>query len=230
MAWLKSASFIANGFNKIYATNKCYYGIKPCEELLDLVRTTMIPTGLALDLGAGEGRDSIFLAENGFSVIAIDLAKTGLMKLKKGTRERNLHVETIVCDARNIDFPKGTFNIIVTTTLLNHFDSNEQRILLVENIRKWLKEGGFVFAEVFTVDDPGFKNPRSASECAKFVNSYYGKGELMNDFSAFELRYYAEKIEYDDFHGVPHYHGAATLIAKKIGSSNQFKSLIKTTL
>jgi ubiquinone/menaquinone biosynthesis C-methylase UbiE len=225
---LNLVSNLAQEFNKIYTSHALYYGPNPSEELVVLVRSGIVPKGLALDLGAGEGRDSIFLAEEGFDVIAVDFAESGLTKLKKFALERDLSVETIVCNALDLVLSKNSFTLVVATTFLDHLDRSDQ-ILMIQKIKEWLKAGGFIFAEVFTVDDPGFRGlPIRMSECAKFVRTYYERGELLKQFSDFELQYYAEKIEYDESHGLPHYHGTATLIAKKPSCRPSSRLVIKS--
>ena len=39
-----------------------------------------LPAGRALDLAAGEGRNSVWLAERGWSVTAVDFSRVGLEK------------------------------------------------------------------------------------------------------------------------------------------------------
>ena len=66
---------------KEYKKNKHYWGLKSSPTLEKYINE--IPKGKALDIGAGEGRNSIFLAKNEFDVTAIDKIKQGLDKIKK---------------------------------------------------------------------------------------------------------------------------------------------------
>ena len=43
----------------------------------------LLPKGKALDLATGEGRNAVFLGENGFEVDAVDISERGLKKVKK---------------------------------------------------------------------------------------------------------------------------------------------------
>ena len=54
------------------------------EELQEIIMSVAGPPGHALDLGCGDGRDAIFLAENGFDVTADFLAHCD----QDGTQER----------------------------------------------------------------------------------------------------------------------------------------------
>ena len=206
---------VVEDFDNIYNKSEFYFGLKPCEELVDLVESGEVPNGTALDIGAGEGRDSLYLSMKGFDVVAIDKSRMGLKKLFCESRKRGLEIQTIVCDACQFLFPPNKFELIVATTFFNHLDPKSQTIVS-NKIKESLVVGGFVFVEVFTVQDPGYaRNKRQVSECHALIDNYYPIGKLLNDFRDLELRYYAEKIEYDGYHGPPHYHGAATLIARK---------------
>jgi SAM-dependent methyltransferase len=62
------------------------------EELADL------PPGRALDLGAGEGRNAIWLAERGWQVTAVDFSAVGLAKGAKLAEGRGASVEWVEAD------------------------------------------------------------------------------------------------------------------------------------
>jgi len=68
-------------WQKEYKKKQFYWGLKPTPRLKQVIKYAK--RGKALDVGAGEGRNSIFLAQNGFEVEAIDLIPEGLEKLKK---------------------------------------------------------------------------------------------------------------------------------------------------
>jgi 2-polyprenyl-3-methyl-5-hydroxy-6-metoxy-1,4-benzoquinol methylase len=53
---------------------------------------------VALDVACGRGRNSFFLAENGFQVTAIDISDTGLSILSQEAKSRNLAIKTIEAD------------------------------------------------------------------------------------------------------------------------------------
>ena len=61
---------------------------EPNRVLVDLVAD--LPPGRALDLGAGEGGDSIWLAERGWTVTAVDISATALARAKAAAHSRGL--------------------------------------------------------------------------------------------------------------------------------------------
>lgn len=57
-----------------------------------------LPAGRALDLGAGEGINSIWLAEQGWQVKAVDFSTTAVTKIERAARQRNLPIRVQVAD------------------------------------------------------------------------------------------------------------------------------------
>ena len=89
--------------------------------------------GLAFDLGAGCGFQSVPLAELGFRVVAIDLSANLLAQLKENAQ--NLPIETICDDLTNFtDYDRGAMELVVCMgDTLTHLDAFETvRALLVK--------------------------------------------------------------------------------------------------
>lgn len=63
--------------------------------------------GTALDVGAGEGGDAVWLAEHGWTVTATDISAVGLERVRAAAEERGLSVECLHADANDIS-PFGT--------------------------------------------------------------------------------------------------------------------------
>jgi SAM-dependent methyltransferase len=72
-----------------------------------------LPPGRALDLGCGEGADSVWLAERGWDVVAVDISETALGRAKEaaGTRGVTDRIQFVQLDLSE-DFPSGTFDLI----------------------------------------------------------------------------------------------------------------------
>jgi 2-polyprenyl-3-methyl-5-hydroxy-6-metoxy-1,4-benzoquinol methylase len=93
-------------WNRRYAEDGFYLGRNPSDFLaanIGLIRS-LTSGRKALDLACGEGRNSIFLAKNGFSVTGIDISEEGL---SKGETWANLEGVTVVF--RRIDLESFRF-------------------------------------------------------------------------------------------------------------------------
>lgn len=99
--------------------------------------------GRAVDLGAGEGRNAVWLAQQGWEVTAVDFSRVGLAKAERlaadhGVTERVKLVEADVLDYR----PPGLVDLVLLAYL--QIPSSQQRVVL-GHAASWLRPGGTVF-------------------------------------------------------------------------------------
>ena len=99
-------------------------------------------SGVAIDLGAGCGFQSIPLAEAGFKVIAIDISHVLLADLKKNARE--LPIETIEDNLQNFldHHPQNTELIVCMGDTLTHLETLDEVQLLFKNVYRALGGNG----------------------------------------------------------------------------------------
>ena len=76
-----------------------------------------IPPGRALDLAAGEGRMSLWLARRGWQVTALDFAEIGLERGKARAADLGVDVDWQVADATSADLGKGTYDLVLVLYL-----------------------------------------------------------------------------------------------------------------
>jgi len=211
-------------FQKEYKQKDFYWGLKPNPILEEFIN--IIPKGRALDIGAGEGRNSIFLAQNGFLVEAIDKISEGLEKCKKLAKKHNLSINIIVQDVREFNFQEGKYSLILAIASLDFLKKIEVERILTK-IKKSLVSSGFVLLVVFSTEDPlyqkikvmGLKEIEENTFFLPKSNSYrhfFTKDEIRNAFNDFEIIRLKQKMIEDTSHGKPHFHNTIILLAKKI--------------
>lgn len=76
-----------------------------------------LPPGRALDLAAGEGRNSVWLAGRGWRVTAVDFSRVGLTKGRKLAAERGVDVDWVVADLLDYTPAAGAFDLVLITYL-----------------------------------------------------------------------------------------------------------------
>jgi SAM-dependent methyltransferase len=91
------------------------------EEVADL------PPGRALDLGAGEGRNAIWLAERGWRVTAVDFSHIGLQKARRLAEAHGVEVDWTEADLRSYSPARGAFDLVAL--LYIHLPGEERRAL-----------------------------------------------------------------------------------------------------
>jgi SAM-dependent methyltransferase len=82
-----------------------------------------LPPGRALDLAAGEGRNSVWLAERGWSVTAVDFSLVGLEKGRKLSAVRGVgpsQVDWVVADLSEYEPAREAFELVLIAYLQVH--------------------------------------------------------------------------------------------------------------
>lgn len=70
-----------------------------------------LPPGRALDLGAGEGGDALWLAERGWRVVAVDISDTAIDRGRRAAAQAGLEIEWISADLTSWT-PPGSFDLV----------------------------------------------------------------------------------------------------------------------
>ncbi|MDQ2843371.1 MAG: class I SAM-dependent methyltransferase [Acidobacteriota bacterium] len=71
--------------------------------------------GRALDVGMGNGRNSIALAQAGWDVTGFDIASAGVEQARKKASERGLKLKALVKSEQQFDFGVNQWDLIVLT-------------------------------------------------------------------------------------------------------------------
>ena len=94
-----------------YAGPELVWGLGPncfvAEELAAL------PPGRAIDLGTGEGRNAIWLAERGFTVTAVDFSQVGLARAAGLAAERGVSVDWVHADLLDYQPAPGRYDLVL---------------------------------------------------------------------------------------------------------------------
>jgi SAM-dependent methyltransferase len=76
-----------------------------------------LPPGRALDLGAGEGRNAVWLAERGWRVTAVDFSPVALEKGRRLARARDVSVDWVLADLRGYQPEPATYDLVLVAYL-----------------------------------------------------------------------------------------------------------------
>ncbi|MZG52505.1 MAG: class I SAM-dependent methyltransferase [Nitrospinae bacterium] len=136
-------------WNAKYAGDSYITGKEPCEWLK--TQSGLLPGGgKALDIAAGEGRNSVFAASLGFEVVSMDISEVALAKAQRLADEKNVKITILSTDLDNSSLPENEYDLVLCFNFL-------ERKLFPE-IRKTLKPGGILFYETFNVDYLKYSN------------------------------------------------------------------------
>ena len=93
------------------------------------------------DIGGGIGKYSEWLASLGHEVSLIELAPAAVDYAKKNM---TVPYEAVTGDARNIEKPDNSADMILLMGPLYHLNSKEDRMLVLSEARRVLKDGGIL--------------------------------------------------------------------------------------
>lgn len=90
---------------------------------------TPVQPGRALDLGCGEGGDTLWLAERGWEVLGVDISDTALSRAAAEAAERGLSDRVRLVQVNLSEtFPEGTFDLVSAQFLQSMVHLDRDRI------------------------------------------------------------------------------------------------------
>lgn len=104
-------------------------------------------TGTILDLGCGIGKDSIFLADKGYDVTAVDIKNQNISHPK---------ITFIQSDILLFDIEKNKYSAIIARNMLPFIKDKEQVKKVLHDMVDGLTHDGVLFFTVFGVKDAWF--------------------------------------------------------------------------
>jgi len=122
------------------------------------------PTGSALDLGCGQGRDALMFAREGHRVVGVDVSSVGVAQMLAIARSEDLDVEGSVQDIRT-DRPDTIFDIVILDRVLHMLDAADRLPLLASATRAVAPGGHLLVAE----GPKGTKPVREALEAKRWT-------------------------------------------------------------
>ncbi len=128
-------------YDKIYARDESYFG-HTSKQFTTLFSNFDFDSGTILDLGAGQGRDAIFLARRGYNVIAVDSSRVGLDQLQERVDAENLTIEVVHADALGYT-PPQELDAIVADRFFHELPNNA-RIKILQRVLRHLRIGGYM--------------------------------------------------------------------------------------
>ncbi len=152
----------------------------------------MLTSGRALDIACGTGRNSLFVAQQGYTVDAIDISAEALSRLRKKASMLDVPVNPILADLDTFPLPKSRYDLVMVFYFLSR--------PLFPAIVDALKPGGVLIYETFNVH---FLDVKPDIDRVYLLEP----GELCRSFSELEILDYRE--------GASGWDSVSSMVAKK---------------
>lgn len=187
-----------------------YWGLLPSKISYDLLEAAPPVRPLRLlDVGCGEGRDSVFFAKNGYNVTAFDISESGLEKARRLAARSCVNISFFQANIN--DFRLDTEFDIIFSSGLFHYILPELRDEIIENYQAHTSKGGVHVFNVF-VGKP-FIAPPPENEP---VSCFWKSGELFTYYADWYLRKADELIFDCNSSGIPHQHCINQILAERM--------------
>jgi SAM-dependent methyltransferase len=109
----------------------------------------MLPrSGRALAIADGEGRNGVWLAEQGLDVLSIDFSPSGQRKARALAAEHHVNVTFEQADVHTWSYPESTYDVVVE--IFTQFSSPSERAMKWAGMRRTLKPGGLLIVQGYT--------------------------------------------------------------------------------
>jgi cyclopropane fatty-acyl-phospholipid synthase-like methyltransferase len=178
-----------------------------------------------LDVGCGEGADTVFFAKKGFRVTALDNKETHLNRLRAFIDDNSL-TNTSVLKTNILDFqyPQNHYDVINCLLVGCCMSRNDFEKLIV-TLKMTVKKGGVIIMSLRNYLDPEFKDYVSTErmiepntfikrdDCCE-IRYYIEKNRLRECFLDFEILYYFEGLAKDKYEEIKK-HGDSYIICRK---------------
>ena len=163
-------------------------------------------SGNVLDLGCGEGGNSIELAKHGFEVTCVDISETVIKRLKEFCSKNSIAAKIICADLDRYIIDEK-YDIILSTGVYHFLSQGEIYRLLGEARKMTNKNGLNIFYVLLEGDPTQAENPGG---------HYFRRDELESVYVAagWNIIAYEEFFEFDDSTMINH--KMARLVAKKV--------------
>lgn len=173
-----------------------YYKNRICPQepspFAQYVSTLVEPGRSMVELGCGNGRDSVYFAGRGLQVTALDMSGEAIAQLQS----RDIPNARFLCgDFVNSDVHQpGSYDYAYSRFTVHSINRNQEQVLWV-NLFRGLKPGGKLFIEVRGVNDPLFGKGKQVERNAFFYDNHYRRFLVLDELTD-ALEQHGFRVEY----------------------------------
>lgn len=166
-----------------YSRSSFVYGKAPAKFLAENF-SYLTPGSKILDMGMGEGRNAVFLAQKGHQVTGVDISSVAVKKAYHLAREFGVKIKGVVASLEKYKIPKGSFDAIICFYYVDR--------KLVEKMKSWLAPGGILIFEAYTIKE------REKKDHLKDPKEFYlEEQELIKLFGNMKILKFEEPLHED---------------------------------
>jgi len=161
-----------------FAVPEYVFGTEPNAFLV--AQKELLPKrGRALAVSDGEGRNGVWLAEQGLDVLSIDFSPAAQAKARALAQARGVTITTELVDLARFDWPEAAFDVVID--IFTQFFGPDGRAAKFAGIRKALKPDGLLLQQGYRPEQLAY-----ATGGPKEVENMYTRALLEREFAGFK--------------------------------------------
>ncbi|KAA3636156.1 MAG: class I SAM-dependent methyltransferase [Calditrichaeota bacterium] len=207
-------------YDKKYSSHSAVFGENPEKILVDHFKK-IENSKPVLDIGAGQGRHALFLAENGYAVEALEPSEVGIKQMEQVSSEKSLPLFLTHADIKTFEAKADAYSAVLLFGILQVLPREEIEDLL-QSIKKWTSLGSMIFVIAFSTEEPSYaKHKQDDKEVGKhsyldakgFLRTYLEPNEILQLFADYEVVHHDEHLTEAHHHGDGNIHRHAVIEA-----------------
>jgi len=145
----------------------------------------IVPGSKVLSVAEGEGRNAVFLAEQGAAMTALEAAPNARAKALKLAQERGVKLDLVDVDLRAFTWPEADYDAVLACYI--QFADPAFRAKIFDGLARALKPGGLVLIHGFAK-----RQPRYGTGGPGVVDQLYDLDLLRDAFPRWDVLYQAD--------------------------------------
>lgn len=151
--------------------------------------------GTALSVADGEGRNGVWLAEQGLDVLSIDYSPAALAKARALAQQRGVRLRTELTDVFAWRWPKNAFDVIAAIFI---FAAPAERPAFFANLKGALKPGGLLLIQGYRPEQPNYRTGGPSDAARLYTRALLEQG--FGDMADLDIREHDSAISEGSAH------------------------------
>jgi SAM-dependent methyltransferase len=144
----------------------------------------------ALAVADGEGRNGVFLAEQGLDVLSVDFSPVAQAKAQALAQERGVTLRFELADMTNWHWPEAAFDVVAA--IFFQFTKPPARAKMFAGIKRTLKPGGLLLLEGYGLKQLEYRTGGPSDPTELYTRALLE--DAFGDFVALDIREYESDL------------------------------------
>jgi cyclopropane fatty-acyl-phospholipid synthase-like methyltransferase len=171
-----------------FATEEYIFGLE-ANAYLQAQHSHLIK-GRTLAIADGEGRNGVWLAEQGHQVRTFDFIEAAVQKARKLAQQRQVKLDAVCCDWRDFDWAPNAYDNVVG--IFFQFLGPEERTQMFRKMDQTLKPGGILLIQGYSKEQMQYHTGGPGK-----IDHLYDEALIQESFASYEwldLQTYVQEI------------------------------------